>query len=135
MRLIMDDPFAQLGLPRKFELDDAALRAAGEKSGNSAAYQAIAGPQERAQTLLALMNGPTKEQWVGLPPDFSAALASAGSDPQKLTALRDQRLKNILYLFRQLASNDKATVQIGRQRMVRAELNALDQISPLMPPS
>jgi hypothetical protein len=42
-------------------------------------------------------------------------------------------LNNILHLFRQLGSNDKATVQIGRQRMVRSELNALDQIAPLLP--
>jgi hypothetical protein len=114
-------------------LDDATLRAAGERSGNSASFQSIADPRQRAETLFDLMKGPTKEQWPGMPPDFAAALSAAGTDPQKLTALRDQRLNNILYLFRQLGSNDKLPVQIGRQRMVRAELNALDQLTPLLP--
>jgi hypothetical protein len=128
----MNDPFAQLGLPRKFDLDDAALSAAQQK-GNDAAYQAIADPAQRAQTLLALMDGPTKEFWRGTPSDFDKGLAQAGNDPQKLAALRQQCLLNISNLFRQiLGSNDKGPVQAGRQRMVRAELNALDVLAPLM---
>ena len=129
----MNDPFAQLGLPRTFELDDATLRAARDRTGDTAAYQALADPRQRAETLLMLMDGPTKDLWRGVPPDFADALAATGSNPGKLEALRQQRLNNILYLFRQLRSNDKGTVQAGRQRMVRAELNALDQIAPLLP--
>ena len=124
----MADPFTELGLPRKFEQDDATLAAARQRSGNSPAYQSIADPRQRAETLLNLMDGPSKELWRGVPPDFEAALAAAGTDPQKLAALRQQRLTNIMWLFRQLGSNDKGPVQAGRQRMVRAELNALDQI-------
>jgi uncharacterized protein YfiM (DUF2279 family) len=129
----MSDPFAELGLPRKFDQDPAALRAAGEKSGNSPAYQAVADPRQRAETLLGLMQGPTKEFWKGVPEDFPAALAAAGTDPAKLAALRDQRITNITFLFRQILSPDKGPVQAGRQRMVRAELNALDQLAPLLP--
>jgi hypothetical protein len=128
----MNDSFAELGLPRQFELDDSALRAAGQRSGNSPAYQQVADPRQRAELLLDLMKGPTKEFWQGVPPDFPDALAAAGNDPQKLAALRDQRLNNILHLFRQLGSNDKGTVQAGRQRMIRAELNALEELQPLL---
>jgi hypothetical protein len=130
---LMDDPFAQLGLPRKFELDDATLRAAAQSAGSTPAYQAIADPKQRAETLLALMNGPSRELWRGIPPDFAAALAAAGTDAGKLAALRQQRLTNILHLFRQLGSNDKIIVHLARQRMIRAELNALDELAPLMP--
>jgi hypothetical protein len=133
----MTDPFAELGLPRRFELDDGALVAAKDRSaalsGGSAAYAAVADPRQRAETLLTLMDGPTKQQWQGLPSDFAGELAAAGSDAQKLTALKAQRLNNMLYLFRQLAGHDKGTVQMGRQRMVRAELNAVDQIDALLP--
>jgi len=127
----MNDPFSELGLPRQFDLDDASLQAAAQR-GNSAAYTLVADPRRRAETLLTLMNGPTRDVWPSLPPDFEAALATAGNDPAKLAALRQQRLKIISNLFRQLKSNDKATVQIGRQRMIRAELNALDQMAPLI---
>jgi hypothetical protein len=132
----MNDSFAELGLPRRFDLDDASLRAAAQQSGDSAAYQMIADPRQRAETLLTLMNGPTRQQWLGLPPDFEAALAAAGSDPQKRAALAQQRLDNISHLFRQLGSNDKGTVQAGRQRMIRSELNALDALaSPIASPT
>jgi hypothetical protein len=130
----MDDPFAQLGVPRKFDLDDATVAAA-QTAGNAHAYQLIADPQKRADTLLTLMHGPTKEAWSAVPPDFEAALAAAGNDPQKLASLRQDRLRRIANLFRQLGSNDKATVQIGRQRMIRAELNALDQLGAPAPKS
>jgi hypothetical protein len=126
----MNDPFAELGIPRKFDLDDATLAAA-QQAGSATAYAAIADPKQRADALLTLLQGPTKEQWPAAPPDFSAALTQAGGDAQKLAALRLDRLKRIANLFRQLGSNDKATVQIGRQRMIRAELNALDQLGPV----
>jgi hypothetical protein len=131
----MNDPFAELGLPRKFDQDPAEIRAAGQKSGNSAAYQTIADPYRRAETLLALMGAAPRDQWRGPPPDFEADLAAAGTDVAKLTALRDLRISNMSNLFRQLAGNDKLPVQLGRQRMVCAELNALDQIAPLLPPA
>ena len=120
--------------PRKFDLDEATLAAAGQAQ-NAEAYQLIADPQKRADTLLTQMHGPTKEMWSALPPDFAAALDAAGGDAQKLAALRQDRLKRISNLFRQLGSNDKATVQIGRQRMIRAELNALDQMGRSAPQS
>ena len=123
----MDDPFAELGVPRKFDLDEATLAAAG-RGGDTPVYKLIADPQQRAETLLALMHGPAKEVWPALPPDFAGALAAAGNDPGKLAAVRQDRLKRIANLFRQLGSNDKATVQMGRQRMIRAELNALEAL-------
>jgi len=129
----LSDPFADLGLSRAFEVDDTTLRAASNRTGNTAAYQAIADPRQRAQTLLMLMGGPTRDQWRGVPPDFAGALAAAGTDVQSLTALGQQRLNNIMYLFRQLGSNDKETVLAGRRRMVRAELNALDQLDAMLP--
>ena len=127
----MNDPFAELSVPRQFDLDDATLKAAAQR-GNPAAYSLIADPRQRAETLLALMNGPTKELWPTVPHDFGAALAATGKDPAKLAALRQQRLNIVSNLFRQLRSNDKGTVQLGRQRMIRAELNALDEMAPLM---
>jgi hypothetical protein len=130
----MNDPFAALNIPRQFDLDDATLAAA-QRAGNTPAYQIIADPRQRADTLLTLLHGPTKEMWSGLPTDFPAALAAAGSDAGKLAALREDRLKRISNLFRQLGSNDKATVQMGRQRMVRAQLNALDQLGTSAPQS
>lgn len=128
----MDDPFAALGLPRTFDLTDAQLAQARDRSAaDAASYQMITDPRQRAQALLDLMGNPDQD-WKGLPTDFESALSAAGNDPQKLSALYQQHLSNISNLFRMLSSNDKGTVQWGRQRMIRSELNALDRIAPLM---
>ncbi len=123
----MTDPFAELGLPQRFDLDPAALAAAAQKSGDSPAYKIVADPRSRADALLNLMAGPYND-WKGIPDDFPAALAAAGNDPVKLAALRDQRLANIASYFHQLRGHDPGGVQAGRQRQVRAELNAIAQI-------
>lgn len=105
------NPFQLLGLPLRFEIDDAALRRAyltrvsaihpdiaGDDQAQAAsaelnlARELLANPESRANTLLALLGGPSKEADKSLPPTFlmeimetreaiEAALATG--DPQE----------------------------------------------------
>ena len=122
------DPFAALGLPRRFDLDDATISAARDRTNDSAAYDLIATPRARAETRLRLLDTPDASDYVGLPGDFADAFAQAHGDPARLAALKAERWNIVTHLFRQRLGFDKAPVQIGRSRMIRAELNAIDSL-------
>jgi molecular chaperone HscB len=87
----MPDPFQTLGLPRRFDLDEADLHArfihassthhpdrhtdpvlqaeAAEQSAEiNHAYAVLSDPERRADTLLTLLGGPAKDQDKSLPP-------------------------------------------------------------------
>lgn len=85
----MHNPFQLLGLPLRFELDEAALRRAyltrvsaihpdiaGDDQAQAAsaelnlARESLANPETRANILLSLLGGPTKEADKSLPPAF-----------------------------------------------------------------
>ncbi len=85
-----EDPFAFLGLPRRFDLDSASITrawlmrsadvhpdrqevvsdAAREMARLNTAREALVDPERRANTLLVLLGGPTKEQDKSLPDGF-----------------------------------------------------------------
>lgn len=87
----MDDPFATLGLPRRFDLSSAEVQRAwlaraaeahpdraggddGEAARRAAvlnsARQTLQDSERRANALLTLLGGPTREQEKGLSPEF-----------------------------------------------------------------
>ncbi|MBV8780195.1 MAG: hypothetical protein JO353_02250 [Phycisphaerae bacterium] len=122
------DPFVALDVPRQFDLDDATLVAARDRTGNTAAYQSIATPRARAESLMRLIGGPTAGEYPGLPNGFADQFAQTHGDAAAVAALRAERWNNITHLFPQLLGFDKAPVQIARAKMMRAELNAIDAL-------
>jgi hypothetical protein len=115
-------------LPRQFDLDANALAAARDRTGNVDAYNQLIDPRQRAETLITLMGGPTPSDYLGLPPGFSDEIAQAHGDPARLAAIKAERWNIVARLFTQLMGVDKAPTQIGRGRMLRAELNAIDSL-------
>jgi molecular chaperone HscB len=89
MAASIPDPFATLGLPRRFdlarrEIEAAYLSRAGASHpdvGGTAgiddlnrARQTLADPEARADVLLRLLGGPSREDYRGLPPGFLAEI-------------------------------------------------------------
>ena len=124
----MNDPFAALGLPRRFEVDAAALAAARDRTGNVDAFNVLVDPRQRAEALMGLIHGPTSAEYVGTPLGFSDEIAQAHGDADRLAAIKAERWNNVAHLFPHLLGFDKAPTQLGRARMMRAELNAIDSI-------
>lgn len=108
----MFDPFLLLGLPRRFDLEpaeiDAAYLARALEShpdafggvapglaGDDAqamlneAKDVLANPERRANTLLELLGGPTKEQNKSLPPAFLAEMMDMREEMESATATND----------------------------------------------
>jgi molecular chaperone HscB len=162
----MPDPFKTLGLPQRYDLDQADLHArfiqasaathpdrytdpvqqaqAAERSAEvNHAYAVLSDPQRRADVLLALLGGPTKEEDKSLPPDLLMDMmetreqleeAIAQDNHAELNKLRgwanDQRdvhLKKIQALF---ADND--ALAPGDAKAIRLELNTLRYIQRML---
>ena len=115
-------------MPRQFDLDAAALAAARDRTGNLDAYNVLTDPRQRAEALMSLLHGPSSTEYVGTPLGFSDEIAQAHGDPARLAAIKAERWNNVAHLFPQLLGFDKAPTQIGRARMMRAELNAIDSL-------
>lgn len=141
----MFDPFAILGLPRRFDLTDAAIRRAFLAKVQSAhpdaggdqdvgadltkARDTLLNPESRADTLLRLLGGPAKDADKTLPPGFlmdimetrealEAALAS--KDPAELERLRHWALEQ----RQSYASTVAAAFAANDTQGLRTTLNA-----------
>ncbi|MDY7109666.1 MAG: iron-sulfur cluster co-chaperone HscB C-terminal domain-containing protein [Planctomycetota bacterium] len=108
----VDDPFALLDLPRRFEIDRAALQAAylrksatlhpdryadpieaAEAAGRAAALNRaraeLIDDERRANALLALLGGPDKEKEKELPDGFLMAMMETRQDMEEILATGD----------------------------------------------
>lgn len=156
----MQDPFDTLGLDRRFDLDDAQLHrhflersaashpdrftdpieqadAADRSAGINEAYRVLKDPEQRANALLRLLGGASKEDDKSLPPDLLMEMmevrerqeaAEASGDDGALRSLaawarqqRQDHLGRIGRLFSQAAAGPDPQVL----RQIRLELNAL----------
>ena len=109
----MNDPFATLGVPRRFDLDADELEArfvalssehhpdrhtdpiaqadAAERASEIGhAYQTLADPERRANALLALRGGPAKEDDQSLPPDLLMEVMEVREELEEAIANEDE---------------------------------------------
>lgn len=148
------DPFALLGLPRRFDLSDAEIEAAflarlanvhpdlagEEASVDAAALTAargtLADPERRAGALLRLLGGPSASDDPALPEGFlmeimelreevEADLASQGAEARRRwSAFAEERRRSHLARVAELFEAAMATPGPETLRGVRQELNA-----------
>jgi len=160
----MPDPFALFEIEPGFDLDLQQLEArflslsvqnhpdrfldpiqqadaADQMARITVAYQQLADPEARANTLLKFLGGPSKEDDKTLPPDLLMQMmdvredleaAAASQDKAKLTQLRDwadtQRLEHIDRLSGLFAG----IFDTGTAKLIRIELNALRYIARML---
>lgn len=159
----MNDPFQLLGLPRRFDLDDAALRRAylarvsaihpdiaGDDQAQAAsaelnlARESLANPESRANILLALLGGPTKETDKSLPPAFlmeimetreeiEAALASGSSGERtRWTDWGTMQRQSYIAQLREMFDSLSAAPSPASLKQIRTTLNSWRYIERLI---
>lgn len=168
----MNDPFLALGLERTFDLDESRIRRAylaraatihpdtmegaldGDADADSAALneakRTLEDPERRANALLALLGGATKEEDRSLPPGFlmevmelrervEEALGSGDASARarvgrEAGVAREAYIQRVGALFRGLGPGDG--VESGERafalRAIRVELNAWRYIERLI---
>lgn len=136
------DPFALLGLERRFDLDESTLAVMAGQSLSPAAADAVrtlSEPESRADCLLRLLGGPDEAAlptiWANDQEMIDALRgrwAAARNDPAAAAAVRQaadaewrKKSDRIAALFRALHGRDNPVVQRDRCRDVRMALNAL----------
>jgi molecular chaperone HscB len=166
------DPFALLGVPRRFDLDRAALQSAFlrasarwhpdretsparalEAAAHAArindAHRTLGDDERRADALLRLLGGPTKEQETSLPDGFLVDMmttreemesALAAGDPKRRAELQQwaaARRGEFIRVVAMLFDEQSRAPESSRLRAIRVQLNAwryiermLEQLDP-----